>query len=190
MNWYYLYCIVQSEILTHNQWIPFSCSNRLTFQAMMGLTCTQKQLSTATPMSSFVQYWNFIMVTAFFITHIFHTSKTQLITMSLAEWNDTIFTTEGFFRSSYKRLPYMGFEPTCTEFCSNALTEWVRPWVQLSLRAKLVQLLQTASPLVQSLDFVLTTAFVSRHNYHNWSLTHTTSEEQIYIYCHIRIKKL
>ena len=38
--------------------------------------------------------------------------------------------------SSYKKLAWVGFEPTTTESCSNALTDWaIRPWVQLTLRA-------------------------------------------------------
>ena len=37
----------------------------------------------------------------------------------------------------------MGFEPTFTESCSGALTDWaLRLWVQLALKADLVQLLQ------------------------------------------------
>ena len=37
----------------------------------------------------------------------------------------------------------MGFDPTTTEFRSNALTDWAtRPWVQLARRANFVQLLQ------------------------------------------------
>ena len=37
----------------------------------------------------------------------------------------------------------MGFEPTTTEFRSDALTDWaIRPWVQLAPRANFVQLLQ------------------------------------------------
>ena len=36
----------------------------------------------------------------------------------------------------------MGFEPTTTEFRSDALTDRaIRPWVQLALRANFVQLL-------------------------------------------------
>ena len=46
-------------------------------------------------------------------------------------------------RSNFKKLAWEGFEPTTTEFCSSALTNWaIRPWVQLILRASFVQLLQ------------------------------------------------
>ena len=46
-------------------------------------------------------------------------------------------------RSSYRKLAWVGFEPTTTEFCWDALTDWaVRPWVQLTLKATFSQLLQ------------------------------------------------
>ena len=45
--------------------------------------------------------------------------------------------------SSYRKLVWVGFEPTTPEFRSNALTDWaIRPWAQLALRANFVQLLQ------------------------------------------------
>ena len=35
--------------------------------------------------------------------------------------------------SSYRKLAWVGFEPTTTEFRSDALTDWaIRPWVQLA----------------------------------------------------------
>ena len=38
-------------------------------------------------------------------------------------------------RSSYRKLAWVGFELTTTEFRSDALTDWAtRPWVQLALR--------------------------------------------------------
>ena len=40
--------------------------------------------------------------------------------------------------SSYRKLAWVGFQPTTTEFHSNALT----PWVQLTLKANFVQPLQ------------------------------------------------
>ena len=39
---------------THDHWILFRCSNQLSYQTMSS-TCTQSQLDTATPISSFVQ---------------------------------------------------------------------------------------------------------------------------------------
>ena len=45
--------------------------------------------------------------------------------------------------SSYRKLAWVGFEPRTAEFRSDALTDWaIRPWVQLTLRASFVQLIQ------------------------------------------------
>ena len=45
--------------------------------------------------------------------------------------------------SSYRKLVWVEYEPTTTEFRSDALTDWaIRPWVQLALRAIFVQPLQ------------------------------------------------
>ena len=57
----------------------------------------------------------------------------------------------------------MGFEPTTTEFRSDALTDWaITPWVQLPLRANFVQLLEFHL-FVQCARFISVFAFVSRH---------------------------
>ena len=45
--------------------------------------------------------------------------------------------------SSYRKLAWVGFKPTTTEFRSDTLTDWgIRPWVQLALWSNFVQLLQ------------------------------------------------
>ena len=45
--------------------------------------------------------------------------------------------------SSYRKLAWVWFEPTTTEFRSDALTDWAtRPCVQLALKANFLQLLQ------------------------------------------------
>ena len=64
--------------------------------------------------------------------------------MSVAEWADTYGIPHWrILWSSYRKLAWVGFEPTTTEFRSDALTDWaIRPWVQLALRANFVQLLQ------------------------------------------------
>ena len=64
--------------------------------------------------------------------------------MSVAEWADTYGIHHcRILLSSYRKLAWLGFEPTTTEFCLDALTDWaIRPWVQLNLRANFVQLLQ------------------------------------------------
>ena len=45
--------------------------------------------------------------------------------------------------SSYKTLVWVGFEPTTTEFHSEALTDWaIMLWIQLEVRANFEQLIQ------------------------------------------------
>ena len=67
------------------------------------------------------------------------------------------------FGSSYRKLAWVRFEPTTTEFCSDALTDWaIRPWVQLAPRANFAQLLQFHL-FVQYSRFISVFAFVSRH---------------------------
>ena len=66
-------------------------------------------------------------------------------------------------RSSYRKLAWVGFDPTTNEFHSDALTNWAsRLWVQLALRANLLQLLQFRF-FVQCSRFISAVAFVSRH---------------------------
>ena len=65
------------------------------------------------------------------------------------------------FWSSYRKLAWAGFEPTTTEFHSDALTDWATgPWVQL--RTKFVQLFQLHL-FVQCSHFNSAIAFASRH---------------------------
>ena len=43
------------------------------------------------------------------------------------------------FRSTYRKLVWVGFEPTTTEFRSDAVPNWaIIPWVQPALRANFV----------------------------------------------------
>ena len=68
------------------------------------------------------------------------------------------------FWSSCRRLTWVGFEPTTTEFHSGALTNWaIRPRVQLAHSANFVQLLQLHL-FFQCSHFILSIAFVSLHN--------------------------
>ena len=150
----------------HNYWILFRCSNWLSYQAMSS-TCSQSQLCTATPISQFhvfVQCSCFISIFAIVSHHIcFKQSLTQVITL-VAEWIDTYGIHHwSIFRSSYRKLAWVGFEPTTTEFRSDALTDWaIRPWVQLALRANFVQLLQFHL-FVQCSRFIFVFAIVSHH---------------------------
>ena len=112
----------------------------------------------------FVQCSRFIFVFAFVSRHIcFKRSLAKVITL-IAEWIDTYGTHHWrIFRSSYEKLAWVGFEPTTTEFCSDALTDWAtRPWVQLALRANFVQLLQFHL-FVQCSCFILVFCFINHH---------------------------
>ena len=41
-----------------------------------------------------------------------------------------------WYRTNYRKLAWVGFEPMTTEFQSDAQTDWtIRPWAQLNLRA-------------------------------------------------------
>ena len=74
------------------------------------------------------------------------------------------------FRSSYIKLSWVGFESMTTKFRSDALTNWaIRPWVQLTLRANFVQLLQF-NLFAQCSQFILAIAIVSRHIWFKWNL--------------------
>ena len=67
------------------------------------------------------------------------------------------------FRSSYRKLAWVEFEPTTTELCSDTLTDWaIGPWVQLTFRANFIQLLQFHL-FVQCSRSILVFAFVRRH---------------------------
>ena len=64
--------------------------------------------------------------------------------MGVAEWTGTYGIHHWrILWSSYRRLTWMGLEPRNTEFPSDALTNLaIKPWVQLALRANVLQLLQ------------------------------------------------
>ena len=64
--------------------------------------------------------------------------------MSAAEWVDKYgIHLWRIIWSSYRKLAWVGFEPTSTEFRSDTLTDWaIRSGVQLPLRVNFVQLLQ------------------------------------------------
>ena len=141
-------------IYTHDHWNPFRRSNRLSYQTMSS-TCTQSQLCAATPVSPFVQcptsfrplpssVATFISIEIFWANH-----------MSVAEWTDTYgIHHRKIIWSRYRKLEWVGFEPTSTKIRSGALTNWaIRPWVQLALWANFVQLLQLHRLLSVRLHF-------------------------------------
>ena len=107
--------------------------------------------------------------------------------MSATEWIDTYGIHHwSILRSSYRQLAWVGFQPTITEFRSDALTDWaIRPWVQLALRANFVQLLKFHL-FVQYSRSILAIAFVSRHIFfkRNVAQVITWVQRNIYIiYC-------
>ena len=73
----------------------------------------------------FVQCSRLTYVFLFVSRHIyFKRSVAQIITL-VAEWSDTYgIHHRKIIRSSYRRLAWVGFEPTVTEFRSDALTDW------------------------------------------------------------------
>ena len=137
----------------------------------MSSTRTQSQLCTATPISSLYP------VFTFHFGHCFHQSPHLLEAKSRtgnhvsSRMNRYVwYSPLKDFWSSYRKLAWVGFEPTTTGFCSDALTDWAtRPWVQLALRANFVQLLQFHL-FVQCSHFISAVAFVSHHIYFKQNL--------------------
>ena len=118
----------------------------------------------------FVHCSRFILVFAVVSRHIcFKRSLAQLITL-VAEWIDTYGIHHcKIFRSSYRKLAWVGLEPPITKFRSDTVTDWIiRPRVQLVVRANFVQLLQF-DLFVQRSRFVSIFTFVSHHMFW-WSL--------------------
>ena len=133
-------------IWTHDHWIPFRRSNQLSYQAMSyyQATCIQSQFCIITPISSFVQcqvlFWLLpSLVATFTLIKIFLRQSYECSGMN---WGKNIHHWKILWRS-YKKLVWVEFQPTTTEFRSDTLTNWaIRPRVQLALRASFAQLLQ------------------------------------------------
>ena len=93
-----------------DHWIPFKRSNQLSYQAMSS-TRTQTQLCTVAPMSSCVQcHISFRQFSSSVATFIFIKIFVEVFTW--VYWYERIymvFTTEGFFRSKYRKLVWVGF---------------------------------------------------------------------------------
>ena len=64
--------------------------------------------------------------------------------MSVAEWADKYGIHHSqILWSSYRKLAWVGFEPTITEFRSDPLSNWaIRSSIQFAVRANFAQLLQ------------------------------------------------
>ena len=112
----------------------------------------------------FVQCSHFVLAIAFARCHISFTQNLEQVFTFAAEWSDTYGIQHWrIFRSSNRKVAWVRFEPTTTEFCSDALTKWaIKPWVQLRLRAIFVQLL-LFHLVVQCSHLISAMVFVSRH---------------------------
>ena len=135
------------------------------------LSLSQSQLCTATSISCLCSVFTFHFGLCLHqLPHLLW-AKSHTGNHVVAEWIDTYGIHHWrIFRSSYRKLAWVGFEPTTTEFRSDALTDWaIRPWVQLALRANFVQLLQFYL-FVQRWRFISVFAFVSCHICFKWSL--------------------
>ena len=136
-QWGFFEVAIESVIWTHDRWIPFRRSNQLGYQVMSYYqeTRMQSQFCITTPISSFVRcqvsFWLLpTLVATFNLIEIFLRQS-----YGIHHWR--------ILWSSYRKLAWVEFEPTTTEFCSDTLTNWaIRPRVQLVLRAIFVQLLQ------------------------------------------------
>ena len=86
---------------------------------------------------------NFISAIAFVTCHIYFNHFSRGNHASVAEWTDRYgIHYRKILWSSYRRLAWVGFQRTTTEFRLDALTDWaIRPWVQLALISNFVQLL-------------------------------------------------
>ena len=106
----------------------------------------------------YIIYVLYIIIFMLYIYYVINYNKyilTYIYIYSIHHWR--------IFRSSYRKLAWVGFEPTTTDFRSDALTDWsIRPWVQLALRANFLQPLQFHL-FVQCSRFISVFAFVSRH---------------------------
>ena len=78
-----------------------------------------------------------------------------------------VFTTEGFFEVALHRLVWVGFEPTTSEYHSEALTDWpIRQWVQRAFRANFMRLyIYSNFIFLKVSNFISALAFVSSHVY-------------------------
>ena len=105
----------------------------------------------------YIIYVLYIIIFMLYIYYVINYNKyilTYIYIYSIHHWR--------IFRSSYRKLAWVGFEPTTTEFRSDAVTDWaISPGVQLALRANFVQLLQFHL-FIQCSRFISVFAFVSR----------------------------
>ena len=146
-------------IWTHDDWILFTHSNWLSYQAMSS-TRSQSQFWAGTPISFlclvFKFHFRLCLHQAWHLLEVDSHTGNNVSTGGTQQWR--------IFRSSYIKLAWLRFEPTTTEFCSDALTDWAfKPWVQLVLRGNSLQLLQIYLFVLCS-RFTSVFSFVRCHN--------------------------
>ena len=110
----------------------------------------------------FVQCSHFISAIAVVSCHICFRQNLPLVITLVAEWIDTYGIYHWrIFRISHRKLAWVGFELTTTEFLSDTLTSWtIRPWVQLALRANFVQPLQFICTQINCKYIIATNSFM------------------------------
>ena len=148
-------------------------------------TRTLSQLFTATPISLYCSLFTFHFGYCLRQSpHLLQAKSRTSNHMSATEWIDTYGIHHWrILRSSNRKLAWVGFHLTTTEFSSDALTNLtIRPWFQLALRANCAQLLKFHI-FVQFSRFILAIAFVSRHIYFKRNLAQviTWVQQNIYI---------
>ena len=143
-----------------------------------------------------VQCSCFISAISIISRHICFKQNLAQVIMLGVEWIDTYgINNWRIFRSSYRKLIWVGFKPTTTEFQSDALTDWaIRPWVQHALRASFAQLLQFCL-IVQYSHFISIIAFVILHiclkqNLYKYIYLSIYLSIYLYIYIYIYIYEI
>ena len=106
--------------------IPFRRSYPLNYQATSS-THIQSQLWAATPISSFFQCSHLILAIVLVSHHICSKQNITNVIISIADLIDTYDIHHwNIFRSSFKKLLFVWFEPTTKGFHSDVLTELSR----------------------------------------------------------------
>ena len=94
----------------------------------------QSQLCATTAISSFFQYHISFQLLPLWVATFISSKYYWGYHMSVVEWTDIHgIHHSAILRSSYRKLVWVGFKPTTTEFRSESLTNWaIRPKVQVS----------------------------------------------------------
>ena len=69
-----------------------------------------------------MKFVNFVIINVKFVNFVIVSFQITVSIYGIHHWRFFFFFF--FFRSSYRKLAWVGFEPTTTEFRSDALTDW------------------------------------------------------------------